>query len=149
MASRNECERSRARLQRETPGSDDASLLVLQEQAAEYIRESKRRDASEPDELIASVIDAVARGYFQHVLGKNYGEVVLEGAPSRASPGTSSPVLAGFDDALRIRRNARSAAEFKATAAPSPPAPRWLDANEHHLGLALRTGRGAQLQRME
>jgi len=68
MPSRNECERARARLQRETPISDDASLLVLQEQAAEYVRESKRRDTSEPAELIASVVDAVARGYFQHVL---------------------------------------------------------------------------------
>jgi hypothetical protein len=68
MASGNECERSRARLQRETPISDDASLLVLQEQAAEYVRESKRRDTSEPDELISAVVDAVARGYFQHVL---------------------------------------------------------------------------------
>jgi hypothetical protein len=28
--------------------------------------------------LIASVIDAVARGYFQHVL-RNYGETLLEG----------------------------------------------------------------------
>jgi hypothetical protein len=71
MASRNECERSRARLQRETPISDDASLLVLQEPAAEYVRESKRRDALEPDELISAVVDAVARDYFQHVLRKN------------------------------------------------------------------------------
>jgi len=70
MPSRNECERSRARLQRETPISDDASLLVLQEQATEYVRESERRNPSEPDELIASVVDAVARGYFQHVLRK-------------------------------------------------------------------------------
>jgi hypothetical protein len=70
MPSRNGCERSRARLQRETPISDDASLLVLQEQAAEYVRESERRNRSEPDELIASVVDAVARGYFQHVLRK-------------------------------------------------------------------------------
>jgi hypothetical protein len=68
MASRNECVHSRARLQRETPISDDASLLVLQEQAAEYVRESKRRDTSEPDELITSVIDTIARGYFQHVV---------------------------------------------------------------------------------
>ena len=70
MPSRNECERLRTRLQRETPISDDASLLVLQEQAAEYVRESARRNPSEPDELIASVVDAVARGYFQHVLRK-------------------------------------------------------------------------------
>jgi hypothetical protein len=46
-------------------------LVGLQEQAAEYIRESKRRDALEPDELISAVIDAVARDYFQHVLRKN------------------------------------------------------------------------------
>jgi hypothetical protein len=71
MPSRNECERSRARLQRETPISDDASLLVLQEQAAEYVRESKRRDALEPDELISAVVDALARDYFEHVLRKN------------------------------------------------------------------------------
>jgi hypothetical protein len=71
MASRNECERSRARRQRETPILDDASLLVLQEQAAEYVRESKRRDALEPDEVITAVVDAVARDYFQHVLRKN------------------------------------------------------------------------------
>jgi hypothetical protein len=71
MASRNECERSRARLQRETPISDDASLLGLQEQAAEYVRESKRRDTSEPDELISAVVDAIARDCFQHVLRRN------------------------------------------------------------------------------
>ena len=71
MASRNECERSRARLQRGTPISDDASLLGLQEQAAEYVRESNRRDILEPDELISAVIDAVARDYFQHVVRKN------------------------------------------------------------------------------
>ena len=68
MPSRNECERARARLQRETPILDHASLLVLQEQAAEYVRESKRRDALEPDELISAVVDAVARGYFQRRL---------------------------------------------------------------------------------
>jgi hypothetical protein len=64
MPSRNECERARARLQREAPISDDASLLVLQELAAEYVRESKRRDASEADELISAVVDAVARVRF-------------------------------------------------------------------------------------
>jgi hypothetical protein len=71
MPSRNECERARARLQREAPISDVASLLVLHEQAAEYVRESKRRDASKADELISAVVDAVARDYFQHVLRKN------------------------------------------------------------------------------
>jgi hypothetical protein len=65
MASRIECERSRARLPRETPISDDASLVVLQKQAADYVRESKRRDALEPDESISAVVDATARDYFQ------------------------------------------------------------------------------------
>jgi PRC-barrel domain len=109
MASRNECERSRARLQREMPISDDASLLGLQAQAAEYVRESRRRDALEPDELISAVIDAVARDYFQHVLRKNLRRGGSWRRASHTSPGTSSPVLAGFDDALRIRRHAWSA----------------------------------------
>jgi hypothetical protein len=37
---------------------DHASLLVLQEQAGEYVRESKRRDALEPDELSRVVLSA-------------------------------------------------------------------------------------------
>lgn len=68
MPWRHERERSRVRLQREAPLPDDANLLGLQEQAAEYVRESKRRDALEDDELISTVIDAVAREYFRHVL---------------------------------------------------------------------------------
>ena len=71
MPSRNECERSRARLQREAPISEDASLLQLQQQAADYVEESKRRHATEPNELIASMFDAIARNYFRHVVRKN------------------------------------------------------------------------------
>jgi hypothetical protein len=60
-----------ARLQLEkTPVSDDANLLKLKEQAASYLYEAKRRDASEPDELISTVVDAVARDYFQYALRK-------------------------------------------------------------------------------
>lgn len=70
MPSRNEIARARARLQLETPVSDDASLLKLQGQAADYVREAKRRNASEPDELFSTVIDAVARDYFRHALRK-------------------------------------------------------------------------------
>jgi len=70
MPSRNEIARARARLQLETPISDDASLLKLQGQAADYVREAKRRNASEPDELFSTVIDAVARDYFRHALRK-------------------------------------------------------------------------------
>jgi hypothetical protein len=70
MPSRNESTRAIARLQQETPISDDASLLKLQEQAADYVREAKRRDPSQPDELVSSVMDAVARDYFRHAIQK-------------------------------------------------------------------------------
>jgi hypothetical protein len=70
MPARNESTRATARLQLETPISDDASLLKLQEQAADYVREAKRRDPSEPDELVSSVVDAVARDYFRHAIQK-------------------------------------------------------------------------------
>lgn len=68
MPSRNERARARARLQLETPISDDESLPKLQEQAAGYVREAKRRNAHEPDQPVSTVIDAVARDYFRHVL---------------------------------------------------------------------------------
>ena len=70
MPSRNESTRAIARLQLETPISGDASLLGLQQQAAEYVREAKRRAPAEPDELVSSVLDAVARDYFQHAIRK-------------------------------------------------------------------------------
>ena len=70
MPSRNETARAHARLQLETPISDDANLLKLQEQAATYLYEAKRRDASEPNELISTVVDAVARDYFRHAIRK-------------------------------------------------------------------------------
>jgi hypothetical protein len=65
-----ERERSRARLQREAPVLDEATLLVLQEQAADYIRESKRRAPSEPDELASKMLHVLARDYFRHVQRK-------------------------------------------------------------------------------
>jgi hypothetical protein len=71
MPARNESTRAIARLQLETPISDDASLRKLQEQASEYVREAKRRaPPSEPDELVSSVVDAVARAYFRHAVEK-------------------------------------------------------------------------------
>jgi hypothetical protein len=70
MPSRNESTRAIARLQLETPISDDASLLELQEQAAAYVHEAKRRAPSEPAELVSSVMDAVARDYFRHAIEK-------------------------------------------------------------------------------
>jgi hypothetical protein len=70
MPPRNESTRAIARLQLETPVSVDASLLELQEQAAEYIREAKRRAPSEPNELVSAVVDAVARDYFRHAIEK-------------------------------------------------------------------------------
>ena len=70
MPSRKASENASARLQRETPIFADTSLLELQRQAADYVRESKSRHASEPDQLIASVFDALARDYFRHVVRK-------------------------------------------------------------------------------
>jgi hypothetical protein len=70
MPSRNESTRAHARLQLETPISNDADLLKLQEQVAEYVREANRRDHSEPNESFSTVIDAVARYYFGHVIRK-------------------------------------------------------------------------------
>ena len=70
MPSRNESTRAIAWLQPETPSSNDASLLELQEQAAAYVREARRRAPSEPDELVSSVLDAVARDYFRHAIEK-------------------------------------------------------------------------------
>jgi hypothetical protein len=74
MPSRNEGARARARIQLEAPVTDDASLLKLQDQAADYVREAKRRNASEPNELLSTVIDAVARNYFRHALRKHRRE---------------------------------------------------------------------------
>ncbi len=64
MPPRNESERARARLQLETPISDE-SLRKLQEQVADYVREAKRRYPSEPNELVSRGIRAVARDYFR------------------------------------------------------------------------------------
>jgi hypothetical protein len=70
MPSRNQSMRARERLQSATPICDDASLLKLDEEVAEYVREAKRRGALEPGELVSPVVDAVARNYFQHILRK-------------------------------------------------------------------------------
>ena len=70
MHARTRPTRARTWLEQETPVSDDASLLKLQDQAAGYIREAKRRDPSESDELISTVLDAVARDYFRHAIAK-------------------------------------------------------------------------------
>jgi hypothetical protein len=70
MPSRSEIARAHAWLQLETPISGDEDLLKLQDQAVEYISEAKRRDPAGPNELISSVIDAVARNYVGHVIRK-------------------------------------------------------------------------------
>ena len=58
------------RLRLATPICDDASLMRLKDDVAEYLREAKRRDASGPDELISTVLERVARKYFQRILLK-------------------------------------------------------------------------------
>jgi hypothetical protein len=66
MPSRNEIMRARDRLQSATPICDDASLLKLDEEVAEYVREARRSN----HELVSTVIDGVARSYFSYILRK-------------------------------------------------------------------------------
>ena len=70
MPPRNEKIGAFERLRLATPICDDASLVKLEEEVAEYLREAKRRDASGPDELISTVLDSLARKYFRHILLK-------------------------------------------------------------------------------
>jgi hypothetical protein len=70
MPSQNEIMRARDRLQSATPISDDASLLKLDEEVGEYLREVRRGDHLRPDELVSTVVDGVARSYFSYVLRK-------------------------------------------------------------------------------
>ena len=63
MTSRDGFKRAHARLLSETPISDDATLFPLQEQVADFIREAKRRDPSEPD-----LVDGLAHNYFDHII---------------------------------------------------------------------------------
>jgi hypothetical protein len=70
MPSRNETKRAFERLRLATPICEDASLMKLEEDVGEYLREAKRRDASGPDELISPVLERVARKYFQYILLK-------------------------------------------------------------------------------
>ena len=70
MPSRNESGRARARLQLETPISNDANLLNLQKQVEDFVREAKRRDPSERNELLSTVLDTVARDYFRRAILK-------------------------------------------------------------------------------
>jgi hypothetical protein len=70
MPSRNESALALARLQLETPISDDANLLNLQKRVEDFVREAKHRDPSEPNELISTVLDEVARDYFRHAIRK-------------------------------------------------------------------------------
>jgi hypothetical protein len=70
MPSRNESMRARERLESATPFSDDANLLKFDEEAAEYVREVRRRNALGTDELVSMVVDEVARNYFRYILRK-------------------------------------------------------------------------------
>jgi hypothetical protein len=70
MPLRNESARALERLELEAPISDDANLLNLQKQIEDVVREAKRRDPSEPNELVSTVVDTAARDYFRHVILK-------------------------------------------------------------------------------
>ena len=66
MPSRNQhaLDHARAWLQEETPIANDASLAVLQEEAAAIVRDAKLRDPSTAD--LRGVLDDIARAYFRH-----------------------------------------------------------------------------------
>ena len=82
MPSRNESARALARLQLETPISNGANLLNLQKQVEDFVREARRRDPSEPNELVSTVVDTVARDYFRHAILKQRRLASLKGAGS-------------------------------------------------------------------
>ena len=67
MPSRNESTRARERLQTLTPICDEASLVQMDKEAAEYLREAQRRDTLKAGELFSAVLEAVARDYFRRV----------------------------------------------------------------------------------
>jgi len=60
MPSRKKIMRARDRLQSAAPICDDASLLKLDKEVAEYVREAKRSNHLRPDELVSTVVDGVA-----------------------------------------------------------------------------------------
>ena len=82
MPSRNESARALARLRLETPISNDANLLNLQKQVEDFVREARHRDPSEPNELVSTVVDTVARDYFRHAILKQRRLASLKGAGS-------------------------------------------------------------------
>jgi hypothetical protein len=63
MPSRNETLRARDRLQSATP----TSLLKLDEEVSECLREAKRDDHLRPDGFVSTVVDGVARSYFTYI----------------------------------------------------------------------------------
>ena len=67
MSSRKETMRAHERLQLAAI-CDDASLMGLKEEVAEFLREAKRRDELAPEEIVSTVVDVVARKYFRHIL---------------------------------------------------------------------------------
>lgn len=68
MPSRNDILRAREQLESAAPICDEDSLMKLQEDVAELIREATLNDASKADQLPSNIIDEVARKYFEHIL---------------------------------------------------------------------------------
>jgi hypothetical protein len=97
MPSPNAKSRALARLQLETPISDDASLQQLQEQAADTVREAERLHPSEPEALVCSVLDAVARSYFRHAIRKRARRVLAVLLVLSATATFAAPAVAGTD----------------------------------------------------
>jgi hypothetical protein len=75
MPSRNESNRVRESLESASPISDDATLLKTEEEAAQFVCEARRRCTRDADEVISTVLDAVARDYFRHTVRKQQRRV--------------------------------------------------------------------------
>ena len=127
MPSRNESARALARLQLETPISNDANLLNLQKQVEDFVREARRRDPSEPNELVSTVVDTVARDYFRHAILKQRRLASLKGVASQPATRKLWPPQLGEEPASLL------------PASPMLVFPRRV---EHALDVAVPSERG-------
>jgi hypothetical protein len=58
---------AREQLQLAAPISDEASLSILKDDVAAFLREAKSKSV-DADELVSTVVDEIARKYFQYAL---------------------------------------------------------------------------------
>ena len=82
MPSRKEAVRAHERLQLAAPICDDASLMELKEEVAEFLREAKRRGELASEVIASTVIDEVAHKYFRLILRQQAPLMAVRGQKS-------------------------------------------------------------------